>query len=104
MTKPRSVFGDASRQIERVRVGTIDQYVGPWRLIPGAQGVQVRSSFSHGLVRIPVTVDILRSENSDGRTPGEIVLGTEVSVEKDDQQVTVQNISGRNLYIQVRAR
>ena len=56
--RTRSIFADSRRQIERVREGTAENFVGPWVLIGSntTDPVNTKRGFSHSLGRVPVSV------------------------------------------------
>jgi hypothetical protein len=108
-----SVIGDALDpaglidEMESLRQGTRSQYESPWTSIlgddpnsPGTAYAQV-ITFTHNLEEIPWMVDVMSSKESDGRTP--IDANANVTITKDDTEITVQNDSGTNLYFKVRA-
>jgi hypothetical protein len=57
--------GPIEEKLEHLRQGTREQYESDWTLIESL-GTHV---FTHDLEEIPVVVDVIRSETSDGKAP-----------------------------------
>lgn len=83
--------------VEHLREGTREQYESGWvRVAAGAD-----ATFTHELGEIPWMVDVLQSEQSDGRAP--IDGNANVTLTKDSSTITLTNGYGADAYFYVRA-
>lgn len=88
--KGQPIGGDP---LEHLRKGTREQYESPWTAIAALGS----ATFTHELGEIPWTVDVLKSEQADGRAP----VPATVTVVKTETTISV--VATDTGYYQVRA-
>lgn len=91
---PGVIFED---EIENLRLGTREQYESDWTFIEDTGN----HNFDHELGEIPMVVDVMVSEVSEGRNPDDAASSTTIT--KNTTQINITNNVGADRYFKVRA-
>jgi hypothetical protein len=83
--------------IEHLRQGTREQYESEWTLIVDTTS----HTFTHNLGEVPWVVDVIGSKVDDGKNP--VDRNADVTVVKDDEEITITNNVTADEYFKVRA-